>query len=190
MENNKIPGTIENWENGKLGRDERFAKVSYISDNLVNELLDIKQQPDIVVYHNVSVLVDASGKVTAEIAQIRNYGNLSLDEVAKFFTDANPVLFRKIKNGSLFCEFGNLSRSMVDDVTCVDENNICAKVDNVAFNPVEKEQISIICELKSAGGKYLYVFDDIRQHRYNFSLRPRFAVSNDSVIIVTWDIWI
>jgi hypothetical protein len=26
--NEKIEGTVENWENGKLGNDERFAKVA------------------------------------------------------------------------------------------------------------------------------------------------------------------
>ena len=44
MENNKIPGTIENWENGKLGRDERFAKVHPVSDDLFSKTLDQHSQ--------------------------------------------------------------------------------------------------------------------------------------------------
>jgi hypothetical protein len=27
-ENEKIEGTVENWENGKLGNDERFVKIA------------------------------------------------------------------------------------------------------------------------------------------------------------------
>lgn len=169
MENNKIPGTV---------------------DNLVNELLGIKQEPNVEVFQNAFVLSDASGKVTAEIARIRNYGNLAVDEVAKVFMDNNPVISRKIKQGTLFCEFAKISRIINGNSEFVDETNICARIDNITFNPAEKEQISIVCELKSTGGKYLYVFDDIQKSRYQFSLRPRFVVSNDSVIIVTWDIWL
>ena len=44
MENNKIPGTIQNWENGKLGIDERFAKVHPVSDDLVNKTPDTNNQ--------------------------------------------------------------------------------------------------------------------------------------------------
>ncbi len=45
MENNKIPGTVENWENGKLGRDERFVKVHPVSTDLVNKTLDTQNEP-------------------------------------------------------------------------------------------------------------------------------------------------
>ena len=45
MENNKIPGTIENWENGKLGRDKRFVKVRPVSADLLSKILDTQNEP-------------------------------------------------------------------------------------------------------------------------------------------------
>ncbi len=47
MENNKIPGTVENWENGKLGRDERFAKVRPVSADLVSKTLDQQNEQNV-----------------------------------------------------------------------------------------------------------------------------------------------
>ena len=49
MENDKIPGTIESWENGKLGRDERFVKVCPVSADLLSKTLD-KQNEQNVAY--------------------------------------------------------------------------------------------------------------------------------------------
>jgi hypothetical protein len=37
IEHEKIEGTVENWENGKLGNDERFAKVAPNSEQWTHE---------------------------------------------------------------------------------------------------------------------------------------------------------
>jgi hypothetical protein len=185
MENNKIPGTIENWENGKLGRDIRFAKVNPVSDSLVNELLGVEQKPTIEIIQKAPIVVDSSEKITAEIARIRNSGNLSISELAKFFMDSNPVISRKINNVTLFCEFGNnQSNTGVDS-----EFKVCARIEHIRFNPVENGQVSVVCELKPFGGKYAYVFEHMQKRFYNYSLTPIFAVSNDCVILMNWDIW-
>tara|TARA_R110000764_G_scaffold176955_2_gene263156 strand:- start:140 stop:388 length:249 start_codon:yes stop_codon:yes gene_type:complete len=38
-EHEKIEGTVENWENGKLGNDERFVKVSTCTPEISEQIM-------------------------------------------------------------------------------------------------------------------------------------------------------
>ena len=50
-DNNKIEGTIENWENGTLGEDERFARLADLSVGDMEQSLGLK---------SISIRLDAS----------------------------------------------------------------------------------------------------------------------------------
>jgi hypothetical protein len=39
-EHEKIEGTVENWENGKLGNDERFVRIAPESEQWTSEKLE------------------------------------------------------------------------------------------------------------------------------------------------------
>jgi hypothetical protein len=158
-----------------------------------NTLTDsVKDVPVFKLLPEAFVVTDASGVVTAEIAKIAYSGNLSINGLAAFFMATNPGISRKLDNDTLFCELGNTALRGVADVMCINECNICAKIKNITFNYVENKEISVICELKPVTGILSYMFEHTQPTKFinNLKLRPRSAPSKDSVILVTWDVWL
>ena len=148
---------------------------------------DLPKMPFFELLPKAAITIGSSGDITAVVARMYNYGDLSVPELAKFFMAINPVISRKIENGTMHCELGNVTRG---NLPSIDELNVCARINKITFDQAKNGSTSVICELEMIGCNHQWVFEYMQKPGYNFSLIPRFIKQEDATILVAWDIWL